>query len=219
MATFGGSIPGSLRRMALATLLVGGGFAAVGAGAFSTFNSSVTSSGQATNSGTVKIVLGATGSSANRLTVGAVNIVPGDTIDRSVDLSNDPTNNIALAGVTLSDSFSPGATLLSSDSVNGLQLVVSKCSIPWTEAGTAPAYTYTCTGTTSAVLGSNSSPVPVLQTNAALSNLSVLAGTGGTVDHLLVHLAFPISAGNTFQGLSTNITYTFTATQRNGSAQ
>ncbi|MGH9307312.1 MAG: TasA family protein [Acidimicrobiales bacterium] len=204
--------PRQVRRLALAGLLVAGGLAAVGAGAFSTFNSTAsnTASPQAVNTGTVAISLGASGASTNRLSVAAVNIAPGDTIDRSVDLIS--TGNLALSTLGLAATASP-TTLLTSDTTNGLQLTVTECSVAWTEAGTAPAYTYTCSGTTSTVLAAGSA----VRAGANLVGLKVLNGAG--TDHLEFHLALPTSADNTFQNLSTSLTYTFTATQRNGQAQ
>lgn len=103
--------------------------------------------------------------------------------------------------------------MLDTDATNGLQLAIDRCSVPWTESGTSPAFTYTCSGTTSTVLATR----PVIGSNLALSNLSAL--TAGATDHLRVTLSFPSSAGNTFQGVSSAITYTFTATQRAGTAK
>ena len=202
------------RRIGLVALLVAGGVAAVGAGAFATFNSTVAAGPQAINSGTMKIDLGVTGASTNRLTVNASNIAPGDTIDRSVDLLNDTTNNLAFSSVTLSTTFSP-SSLLDTDATNGLQLTVSECSVPWTEAGTSPAFTYTCSGgTTTTPLASTA----VAMTNTSLAGLNVLSGSSTAVDHLLVHLILPTTAGNTLQGQNSSVTYPFTANQRAGSA-
>jgi hypothetical protein len=67
-----------------------GSFAVVGVaaamaelGTFATLTSS-TSASHTISSGTVSIALGATGASTNHLTVDASNVVPGDTIQRSV---------------------------------------------------------------------------------------------------------------------------------------
>jgi spore coat-associated protein N len=74
------------RRKLLVSLAVISAAASIaGLGTFATFTSS-TSASQSVSSGTVTIALGATGASTNRLTVGASNIAPGDTIQRSVDL-------------------------------------------------------------------------------------------------------------------------------------
>ena len=196
-----------MRRLAItpklmASLAVLGAAASIaGLGTFATFTSSTSAQNQALTSGTVSITIGA----ANRLAVGASNLVPGDTVQRAVDLtsaSSDP-----LGSVTLQTSGSPSNVLLSDP--NGLTVKVDKCSIAWTESGTAPAYTYTCGGTTSSVLGSSAvggSAVP-------LGSLAALA-SGSSTDHLLVTLTLPSAAGNNLQSLSTSITYSFNGTQR-----
>lgn len=200
----------SMRTRVLATgAVVGAGAAIAGLGTFGTFSSS-TSATQAVSSGTVAIGLGSAGTATNRLTVGASNIVPGDTIQRQVQLSD--TGTIPLASIGLTTTASP-SSLLDTETTNGLQMTVQSCSVAWTEAGTAPAYTYTCSGTTGTVLASR----PAIGSNITLPGLNALS-TGG-VDHLLVTLTLPSSAPNTMQNQSSTITYTFLGTQRAGTAQ
>jgi spore coat-associated protein N len=187
----------------IATLAVLGAAASIaGLATFATFTST-TSSSHTISSGTVTIALGATGASTNRLNIGASAIAPGDTIQRSVDLIDQGTIN--LASVTLTTSATT-SSVLDTDGTNGLQMVIDKCSQAWTEAG--PPYTYTCGGSTSSVLTSRA----VIQTGVTLSNLSSL--TAGNTDHLRVTLTFPSGAGNSFQNKSSTIQYTFTGTQR-----
>lgn len=193
----------SITRKLLATCAVLGATASIaGLGTFATFTSS-TSASHTVASGTVTIALGATGASTNRLNVDANAIAPGDTIQRSVDLIDQGT--LDLASVTLTTQAT-ASSLLDTDTTNGLQMVIDKCSQAWTESG--PPYTYTCGGTTSTVLSSR----PVIQSGVTLSNLSSL--TAGNTDHLRVTLTFPSGAGNTFQNKSSTIQYTFTGTQR-----
>jgi len=195
------------RRKLLVSLAVISAAASIaGLGTFATFTSS-TSASQSVSSGTVTIALGATGASTNRLTVGASNIAPGDTIQRSVDLID--SGSIDLASITLTTNATT-SSLLDTDATNGLQMVIDRCSNAWTEGGTAPAYTYTCSGATSTVLASRA----IVGTNLALSNLSAL--TNGVTDHLRVTLTFPSAAPNSFQNQSSTIQYTFTGTQRAG---
>jgi predicted ribosomally synthesized peptide with SipW-like signal peptide len=175
-----------------------------GLGTFASFTSS-TSASQAISSGTVSIALGTAGTAQNRLTVGASNLVPGDTVQRAVDLtsaSSDP-----LGSVTLQTSGSPSNALLTDP--NGLTVKLDKCSVAWTESGTAPAYTYTCGGTTSSVLASSA----VGGSAVSLAGLAALA-SGSSTDHLLVTTTLPSAAGNNLQSLSTSITYSFNGTQR-----
>lgn len=194
---------GSTSKKLLATVAVLGAAASIaGLGTYATWTST-TSQSHTISTGTVTISLGATGAATNRLNIGASGLVPGDTIQRSVDLTN--SGSIDLASVTLTTSASP-SSLLDTDATNGLQMVIDKCSQAWTEAG--PPYTYTCGGTTSSVLTSRS----VVGSNVALSNLG--ATTAGATDHLRVTLSLPSAAGNTFQNQSSTITYAFTGTQR-----
>ena len=187
----------------LATVAVLGAAASIaGLGTYATWTST-TSENHTISSGTVTIALGATGAATNRLNVGASALAPGDTIQRSVDLTN--SGSIDLAGVTLTTTASP-SSLLDTDATNGLQMVVDKCSVAWTEAG--PPFTYTCGGTTTPVLASRA----VIGSNLSLSPLS--ATTAGGTDHLRVTLTLPSGAPNTLQNQSSTITYAFTGTQR-----
>ncbi len=197
----------STLKKPLATLAVVGVTAALaGLGTFATFTSS-TSASHTISSGTVAINLGATGVT-NRLTVGASNVVPGDTIQRAADLINSGgAGGDTLSSIVLTTTASP-SSLLDTEVTNGLQMVIEKCSVAWTEAGTAPAYTYTCSGTTSTVLASRA----VIGSSLPLTGLASLA-TGAT-DHLRVTLTLPTAAPNTMQGLTSTISYNFTGTQR-----
>src|SRR2546429_8530281 len=98
--------PGVCRRRSpaqklLLTLAVLGAAASIaGLGTFATFTSS-TSASHTVASGTVVIALGASGS-ANRLSVGATALAPGDTPERAVDVINNGTLDVA--------SITPAAT-------------------------------------------------------------------------------------------------------------
>ena len=192
----------------LATLAVLGASASIaGLGTFATFTAS-TNASQTVSTGTVSIALGATGASTNRLTVNATGIAPGDTMQRSFDLSNNGTIDLASAP-TLTTTASP-SSLLDTDATNGLQMVIDRCSTTWTEAGSSPAFTYTCGGSTSTVLASRA----VIGSSLALSNINTLITAGAGPEHLRLTLTLPSTAGNTFQNLTSTITYTFNGTQR-----
>jgi hypothetical protein len=180
--------------------------AAASAGAFGTFNSTVSDTHSVT-SGTVVIALGAHGAQTNRLDVPATNVAPGDTIERSVDLLN--TGSLALADIVLTTTATT-SSLLDTDATNGLQMQIDNCATPWTEAGTSPAYTYTCSGGSTSVLAQRA----VIGSALALTNLTAL--TAGDTDHLLLTLTLPSATDNTFQGLTSVIDYSFTGTQRAG---
>lgn len=195
----------TLRVKVLGSIAAIGTAASVaGLGTFGAFTST-TSAATPSSSGTVVIALGAAGTAANRLTVGATGLVPGDTVQRAFQLAN--TGDQALASITLTTSASP-SSLLDTDVTNGLQVVVQACSTPWSESGVSPAFTYTCGGTTTTVLASRAA----IGSNLALSGLSSL--TAGATDNLRATLTFPAAAGNTLQGLSSTVNFSFTGTQR-----
>jgi hypothetical protein len=160
------------------------------------------------SAGTVAIALGAAGQATNRLAVAATGIVPGDTIERTVDVLN--TGSEALGAFSL-DAIATSTSLLDQDAVDGLHLVIDKCSVPWTESGAAPAFTYACGGVTSQVLASQAVASPI----GVLSGISLNAGAS---NHLRFTLALPQSAPNAMQGLTSVLEYSFTGTQRSGTA-
>lgn len=191
-------------KLVASVAVLGSAAAVAGLGTFGTFTST-TSATSAVSSSTVQIALGANGAATNRLNLAASAIVPGDIIQRSVDLSN--TGTADLSSITLTT----GATvssLLDTNTTLGLQLSVDKCSTGWTENGSSPAFTYTCGGTLTPLLSS----VPVIQTNQTLSTLSAL--TAGGTDHLRVTMTLPALATNLLQNQSSSIGFSFTGTQR-----
>jgi spore coat-associated protein N len=192
--------------LSLGALGVAGGLA--GMGTFATFTAT-TSASSTLASGTVVIALGNTGASTNRLTVNASGLVPGDTVQRSFDLSN--TGSQDLASVALTTTASP-SSLLDTDTTNGLQMVVDRCSVAWTESGSSPAFSYACGGSTTTILTTRA----VIQSALTMSGLSALTAAG--TDHLRLTLTFPGTAGASLQGLSSTLTYSFLGTQRAGAA-
>ncbi len=187
--------------MALASFMVAVGL--TGVGVYATFSTSATVSHSAT-AATITLALGTTGASTNRMNVSATGLEPGDIYYRSVDLIN--SGNKALSSINLTTSASP-SSLLDTDTTNGLQMVLQRCSASWTEAGSTPNFTYSCSGSTQTVLASRA----VIGTTIALSNLTATAVS--TTDHLLLTMTFPSSAGNTFQGITSTLTFTFNGVQ------
>jgi predicted ribosomally synthesized peptide with SipW-like signal peptide len=196
------------RKVLLSLGALGVAAALAGMGTFATFTST-TSASQSVSSGTVVIALGSTGASTNRLTVNATGLVPNDTIQRSFDLSN--TGSQDLASIAVTTTASP-SSLLDTDATNGLQMVIDRCSVAWTESGSSPAFSYSCSGSTTTIVTSRA----VIQTSLSMAGLSALTAAGS--DHLRLTLTFPSTAGATFQGLTSTLTYSFLGTQRAGSA-
>jgi spore coat-associated protein N len=205
------ALPPTRRSSTRTKAIVTGGLVAltvagVGGAAFAAFTDT-TAASESIASGTLTLGGIGTNGAGNRLTVGATNIAPGDTIHRAVTLSN--TGTLDLAAVTLTTNATT-SSLLDTDTVTGLQLTIDKCSVAWTES--AIPYTYTCGGTTTSVKTS----APVIGTNMALSNLTLTAASG---NNLRVTMTLPSAAGNSLQGQSSVINYTFTGTQRAATAK
>ena len=196
----------STARKVVGSLGVLGAAAAVaGMGTFGNFTDSTTPVATTIQSGTLSIDVSQQGFGVPVTTTG---FVPGDSLTRAVNLVND--GNAALGSVTLSSAATAGS-VLTTDTVNGLQLTVKKCSVAWTQGGTASAPAYSCSGTET-VIGSG----PVV-TNMTINGAAAL-NAGGT-DYLTFSISLPAAADNTFQGKSASLSLTFTGTQRTGTAR
>ena len=194
------------RKVLLSLGALGSAASIAGLGTFATFTDSDSATAPVAT-GTVNINLGASGPN-NRLNVGATGMVPGDSLQRRVVLTNAGSED--LASVTLTTTASP-SSLLDTDATNGLQMKIEKCSMAWVESASTP-YTYTCgaldIGTRTTVLARRA----IIGSPIALASMASL--TAGSADDMVVTVDLPSGAGNTFQGLSSTITYTFNATQR-----
>src|SRR5436309_536723 len=129
------------RKVLLSLALFVAAALVVGAGAYALFTDTQSVS-QSIGSGTVNLQPINVNGVNNRLSVAATNVAAEDTIDRSVDLKNIGT--IAVSGITLTTTATT-SSLLDTDTTNGLQMVIDRCSVAWTES--AFPYTYTCSGT------------------------------------------------------------------------
>ncbi len=196
----------STARKVVGSLGVLGAAAAVaGMGTFGNFTDSTTPVNTTIQSGTLSIDLSQQGAAVPVTTAG---FLPGDSMTRAVNLVND--GNSPLGSVTLNSAATAGS-VLTTDLVHGLQLTVKKCSVAWTQGGTAQAPTYSCAGTETLV---GSGPV----VNNMTINGAAALNVGGT-DHLTFSISLPTSADNTFQGKSASLSLTFTGTQRTGTAR
>ena len=185
--------------------VIGAAAAVAGLGTFGGFTDSTTPVATTVTSGTVAISLSQQGYTVPATTTG---FVPGDSLTRSVNLVNSGT--VGLGSVTLGTTVTT-PSVLTTDTVNGLQMAVKSCAVPWTQAGTASAATYTCSSG-ERLLGSG----PAVG-NIVLSNPASL--TAGGTDYLTFAISLPTTADNTFQGKSAALSLTFTATQKTGSAR
>lgn len=203
------------KKLLLSLAAVGVAASIAGLGTYATFTDTASTTSDPTiSTGTVDINLGAEGTADNRLSVGASGLVPGDSLQRRAKLTNAGNQNLASVVLTTSASAS---SLLTTDATNGLQMKIEKCTgtIGWTESIGAP-YTYTCDaavpadnlGVRSTVLASRA----IIGADLALTGMSSLTAAGS--DDMVVTVTLPSTADNTFQGLSSTIDYTFSATQR-----
>jgi Camelysin metallo-endopeptidase len=196
-------------RKVIGSLGVLGAAAAVaGLGTFGTFTDSTAPLNASVNTGTLSINLTAANDTGT-LTMAATNVVPGDSLSRSVDLVNDGTANFS--GLTLNTVASDAtkASLLNTDQTNGLKLSVKSCSVPWTKP---TATTYACSAVTKTLVNN----VPAVGSFGLPTPTSLAAGGK---DHLVVTLALPTGAGNEFQGLSSALSLTFGGTQADGTTR
>jgi predicted ribosomally synthesized peptide with SipW-like signal peptide len=193
------------RKVVGSLALIGTAAAVAGMGTFGSFTDSTTPVDTTIQSGTLSINVNQAGYAVPVTTAG---FVPGDSITRAVNLVND--GSAPLGSVNFNSAATAGS-ILTSDTLNGLQLSLKSCSVAWTQGGTASAPTYTCAGTTTTL--ANGAAV----TSAPLNNPASL-NPGGT-DYLVFSVSLPTSADNTFQGKSATLSLSFTGVQRAGTAR
>lgn len=197
------SIKTTSGKILASVALVGTAAAVAGMGTYGAFTGSTTTVDQAVTAGTVVIDL----TSPGTLSVPVTNLLPGDSVEKFATLGN--TGDSDLNTVTLTVSTTT-PSVLTTDETNGLQLTIAACSVAWTAVANAAD---TCSGTETSVLTSGA----VIGADKALSGLSSL--TAGSADHLKITTALPTAAGNSFQGATSTIDFTFNATQRTGTVQ
>jgi hypothetical protein len=189
------STRGTTRKVLGSLAVIGTAAAVAGLGTFGTFTDSTTPISTQVASGTVSINL----SEPVAIPATTTGFLPGDSLTRPVTLVNDgnsPLSSVSL-GVT-----APAASVLTTDKVNGLQLALRSCSVPWTQNGVAT----TCGGTESLVHSG-----PAVGDRAVTGAASL---NPGGVDHLAVTLSLPTTAGNEFQGRTSTLALTFSGVQR-----
>ena len=186
--------------------VIGTAAAVAGMGTFGSFTDSTTPMDATIQSGTLSINANQVGYAVPVTTTG---FVPGDSLTRAVDLVND--GSAALGSINVA-SVATAGSVLTTDTVNGLQLALKACSVAWTQGGTASAPSYTCSGTERSMYAG-----PAAASSVQLSNPASLNPAG--VDHLTFSVALPTSADNTFQNKSASLSLPFTGTQRAAAAK
>jgi hypothetical protein len=194
------------RKVVGSLAVIGTAAAVAGLGTYGNFTDSTTPINTTVATGTLSINLNQPAGAAT-IPLNVSGMVPGDSITRAVNLVND--GDVALASVSMI-STAPAPSILTTDTTNGLQLSVKKCSVDWTQGGTASAPTYTCPGTQSTLINS-----PIVN-SGSLANAASL--NPGGVDRLVFSVSLPDGAGNEFQGKTAGISLSFTGVQRAGTA-
>ena len=166
---------------------------------------------QGINSGTMKLDLADNG---NGFGQNISNLVPGDTVNRYVTLTN--SGSIDGIGLTLKTAQTGTATLIN-DGTGGatnkaLRLSVKSCSVAWNTT------TGVCSGTEATELAATQ--IGALTSATSLSSSTMASGA---VKYLQMKIELPdqnettvngVLPANTVQGGSVNVTYTFDLAQR-----
>ena len=184
--------------------IVGAAAAVAGVGTFGSFTDSTAPLDAAVSSGTLSLDLTAGGTAG--LTMNAAGFVPGDSISRSVDLVN--SGDLAMDSISLTSVASTNS-LLDTDKTNGLKLTIDTCAVKWTESTSSGVTAYSCApGSTPFV---STSPVTGSMAPGAARSINPRG-----VDHLVVTVGLPTTAGNELQGKSSNLAITFVGVQKTG---
>ena len=165
-------------------------------------SSTSVSRGHTVATGVPDLLLGATGAATNRLGVDTTGLSPGSSFAKAFDLTN--AGSTYFTSYSMTTSFAT-SSLLDTDAVNGLQVRLERCSDPWVESGTLPAFSYSCPGTRTTVVAYR----PIAMSAVPLTGMASV--TPGATDHMLLTELLPSTADNSFQNLSTAVTFTFDA--------
>jgi hypothetical protein len=178
------------------------------AGTLSTFTASGSRT-QTISSGTFAFTL--TDPSVGPFTTAISGMAPGDFGDRTLELTN-PSGGLNYASIALT-AVAEKSSLLNTDATNGLQLTISDCSVAWKQTATTEAAT--CTGTEKTLTAST--PLSKIISEGVTYSSTLASLTNGGSDYLRFHYALPTASTGT-AGLTSEIKYTFTATQAAGGA-
>ena len=199
-------------KIAIVITATVGGTALVGSSVFASLTATANNtSAQSVSTSTLRLTQAPSGVAG--LTAGFVSAVtamaPGDTVNRFVDVSNIGT--MAGQSMTLKVADS-AATVLTTDAVNGLQVTVKECTVAYTTVSGL------CSGTETTV-------VSLIPANTLLTAQSATFASfaAGSTTRLKFIISLPAGSENTangtlptgtVQGLTSQLTWTFTEAQR-----
>lgn len=201
-------VTGMKRRLLFAFVMIGIAGVVAGIGTYATN----TDSQMATQTATVgTVVLGLNGTSADTTIADVTGLMPGDSVQRKVTVDNlgnqDWSALYMSAYVDTSANPAHTTSILDQDRYEGLQMVVERCTTDWT--GSNGAWSCADQGGPTTVVTTG----PVIRSNLSIATSPAFTATTGK-DYLRITLSLPAFAGDEFQGLSSKITFRFSAKQR-----
>jgi len=177
--------------------------AVAGLGTFGNFTDSTTPVDATVDTGTVSISLTPASSYAT-VPVTAGGFLPGDSSATPFDITND--GSVAWQSLTFT-SWADTSSVLDSDPVHGLQLGLQSCSESWTVAGSG----YTCGGDVASLYAG-----PIIVDRALAGAVSLAPGR---TDHVLATISFPATAGDAYKDKVSQMSFRFTAVQRDATTR
>ena len=199
------------RRVAAVVAVLAISLALLGRSAFGAFEgaSNVTHD---TNAGTLTLTMTDGDAAQAILPVTVFAVYPGSSKQFLVDL--EISDNLDFKTLNVSLAVCPSTctpTVLDTDTVNGVQVAIDRCSQAWTHAGgTAPDRTYTCGGSTSVV----QTTFPIVNTKSLTADPGDSLLEVGDVNHYRFTFSAPTTLPNSAQGAAVGIHAYFNGTQR-----
>lgn len=188
-------------KLLASAALVGTAVAVAGLGTYGAFTDS-TAANADVSLGTVDISLG---SPDDAVGVTIADVLPGDTVEQLVTLSNQGGSDLSSITHTATSTVTTGVDLS-----NVVSFAIDSCSGTWAPVvGGAD----TCSGTVTSVLSSS----PLAVTNQKLNGLSALDSDES--DQLRIAATLSKDAGNEYQGAESDIAFTFNAVQRSATTK
>ncbi|MGF9662352.1 TasA family protein [Arthrobacter crystallopoietes] len=187
-------------KLLASAALVATAAAVAGLGTFGEF-SSTTEANQQVATGTVSIDINKDGGS-NNFNVNAAGVLPGDSIQRVVELKN--SSSAELGSLTLTTAAAANSSSVLDSDPDGLKLSLDSCSVAW--SGT-PSTGYTCGGTATNLVADS-------QIIGSYDVKGSLTSSANGIGHLRVTSTLPKAAGDKFQGKTSVLTFSFNAGQR-----
>jgi hypothetical protein len=144
------------------------------------------------------------GSGATSLIAPLNDMVPGDVVEREVELSN--TGQAPIASVTISASPTSSVSLLTA--AQGLELEIRRCAGTWSVGASSDGgEAYVCSGqesSTNPIVVGNLATTPIVLTGLAVDS-------PGATSHLVFWFSLPSGAGNAEANQQGGISWTFEA--------